>query len=71
MTKFLLIIAIIFMLGWLFLVTRESNYGDTRFASWSQKCIDDGGNVSFMRSKGATRHYECTRNGEIINHVED
>lgn len=47
------------------------SYLNKDFVAWEVKCANDGGMTVITKEKTLSDHYECLKDGKIINHVED
>lgn len=47
------------------------HYLNTDFRAWRAKCATDGGITVMTREGYSSNHWECLKDGQIINHVED
>jgi hypothetical protein len=62
--KFLLIVLIGILVFLGYLVNSSTN----EMNNWSNKCYSDGGEVH-QNGWGWSDHYDCYKDGKIINHV--
>jgi hypothetical protein len=58
------VVLVIFGFGFI-----KQNESDVEFSQWATKCLQDGGVTSVDRVDYSSRHYECIKDGKIINHV--
>ena len=60
-----IVVIVVSIIGGIVLQINENN----TFSDWANKCLQAGGLTTITSVGFASEHYECVKDGVIINHI--